>query len=172
VKLTRLLYRRLLGRHPDDAEQKLAQTLLGADPRQSVPAPASCWSYGYGSPAAFVPMPYFGEGSYRMGKAFPDPEFDYLMLNSQGGHPGRDGSRAVIRRWTAPDSMTVTIRGVFSHGSPQGDGVRGRLVSSRQGQVGDWKAHGVSVVTALDRVQGRSGGMLGFRGRSDREPRL
>jgi hypothetical protein len=57
-----------------------------------------------------------------------------------GGHPGNDAQHAAIRRWTAPRAGRLTIDGNLEHPSDQGDGVRGRVVSDRQGLVAEWTA--------------------------------
>ncbi len=40
----------------------------------------------------------------------------------------------------------IVMSGSLSHGSPSGDGVRGRIVSDRQGLLGQWSAHNGAAV--------------------------
>jgi hypothetical protein len=112
------------------------------------------WSYGYGgyAPAAkkvagFKPLAHFVNGGYQGGREFPDPTLRYLRLTATGGHAGSREDQAVIRRWTAPISGTVDISGVLKHDSAEGDGVRGRIVSSRSGLVGEWVVHNGNAAT-------------------------
>jgi mono/diheme cytochrome c family protein len=144
----RLLYRDILDRLPDPSEAGLGLHFLGSNPLAPVEAPTSAWQYGYGGFDAasqrvegFKPFSVFKDQSYRPATQFPDAKLGYLTLSAQGGHPGRDGEHAAIRLWKAPRSMTVSIAGTLQHGQAQGDGVRGRIVSSRSGLLGEWKVH-------------------------------
>lgn len=160
------LYRLLFERAPDADEKAAGVAYL----RKGSPATVgSEWQYGYGKfdgvskrVSAFAPMAEFAEGSYRVGKAFPDPQLGYLMLNPQGGHPGHDGEHAVIRRWVAPATMTVQISGTLSHGQSQGDGVRARVVSSRAGLVAEWQAHNSTAKTDVATIAVQKGDTLDF----------
>jgi mono/diheme cytochrome c family protein len=144
----RRIYRLLFDRLPDADEAAAGVAYL----REGSPTAlrAGVWQYGYGSFAngkvgAFTPLAFFGDGMYRVGSVFPDQTLGYITLNAQGGHPGHDGAHAVIRRWVAPASMSVTVKGQLGHPAEQGDGVRGRLVSSRSGVLGEWSVrHGMS----------------------------
>jgi len=109
--------------------------------------PAPQWGYGFGyfdevtgRTESFEPLTHWTGSQWQSGPALPDPNFGWVLLTAAGGHP--DGpDRAVIRRWTAARDSTVVIRGKLSHGSPNGDGVRGRIISSRSGNAGEWVAH-------------------------------
>lgn len=143
-RLYRLLYQRL----PDANELALGVGYLKSGFDEAMPVPQGEWRYGYGSydpstqrVANFVTLPTFKEESYRVGDAFPDPTLGYITLNRQGGHPGHDGDHAAIRRWIAPADMRIEISGTLSHHQAQGDGVRGRIVSSRTGIAGEWQVH-------------------------------
>ena len=70
------------------------------------------------------------------GTQIPDPTTGFVFLTNTGGHPG-NRSYPAIRRWIAPSAGTVEIKGTLSHGSPNGDGVTGRIVS-KHGQSGNW----------------------------------
>jgi hypothetical protein len=80
----------------------------------------------------------------------PGPKLGWVFLTAQGGHPGGDQSHAAIRRWTAPRTTRIRIRGSMRHLSDKGDGIRGRIISSRQGNLGEWFAKKESVKTAVD----------------------
>jgi mono/diheme cytochrome c family protein len=162
----RRLYRLLFGRLPDADETAAGVAYLGLG---KVDAPIPSWQYGYGSfdPAkgrvsSFRPLSYAAEAGYRGGKAFPDPELGYLLLNAQGGHPGRDAAHAVVRRWTAPAALTVGIQGQLAHRQPEGDGVRARIVSSRTGLLGEWQAHNGEAKTEVAATSVQRGDTLDF----------
>jgi hypothetical protein len=128
-------------------------TVLPDDQLASLPtlpaAPHESWHYGYGSfnettkqIESFTQLTYFTGSQWQAGATVPDPELGYVLLNAAGGHPDQSG-RAVIRRWVAPQSGTLTISGSIQHGSPNGDGVRARVVSNRvpqegTGLLGEW----------------------------------
>jgi hypothetical protein len=110
----------------------------------ALPAPShESWQYGYGAfnetskrTESFTPLPHFTGSQWQAGPELPDPTLGYVLLRASGGHPDQPG-RAVIRRWLAPSSGTLTISGSLQHDSPNGDGVRARVVSSRAAQQGD-----------------------------------
>ena len=79
------------------------------------------------------------------------------MLTATGGHAGNDHAHAVIRRWTAPRDSTVGIVGSLGHNNTEGDGVRGRLVSSREGLLATWHVRNKSAGTKIDRVNVKAG---------------
>jgi mono/diheme cytochrome c family protein len=126
---------------------------------QKIPTPSVHeWQYGYGSydetknrTASFTTLPHFTGSQWQAGKKLPDPKLGYVLLHATGGHPDIAG-RAVIRRWTAPAGGEISIKGNLTHGSPNGDGVRGRVVSSRSGKAGEWTAFNAptSTVAALN----------------------
>jgi len=160
------LYRLLFERGPD-AEEKAAGIAYLARPE---PATVGAdWRYGYGGfdgnskrVASFTPMAEYVDASYRIGKAFPDPQLGYLILNAQGGHPGHDGNHMVIRRWVAPASMTIQIGRILSHTQTQGDGVRARIVSSRTGLLGEWQAHNTQAKIDLPSISVQKGDTIDF----------
>ncbi|MEZ6121866.1 MAG: hypothetical protein R3C49_01675 [Planctomycetaceae bacterium] len=78
-----------------------------------------------------------------------------MLLNAAGGHPDVP-ERAVIRRWVAPASGTLTIAGSLQHGSPNGDGVRGTsgrqpsgCVETGNGSLADWTCFNGKVDTPV-----------------------
>ncbi|MFO1092453.1 MAG: PSD1 and planctomycete cytochrome C domain-containing protein [Planctomycetaceae bacterium] len=112
----------------------------------ALPAPLpSVWQFGYGEldantqrTGSFTPLPHFTGSAWQGGAELPNPAIGWVILNQDGGHPGENPGFCPIRRWTAPMAGTVTVSGTLSHGSPNGDGVRGRIVSSRSGLAGEW----------------------------------
>lgn len=86
------------------------------------------WQYGYGSAGSdgsdFQPLKHFDGQRYTYGTDFPSKEGGYLMLSKLGGHPGNSSDSSIVRRWVAPDNMTIRIAGNLSRKSDRGDGVR------------------------------------------------
>ncbi len=124
------------------------------------PKPLSpIWTYGYGAfdettrqTGTFGPLPHWTGSAWQGGDKLPDPRHGWAILNASGGHPGNPASLSVIRRWTAPTDGTLSISGHLQHGSANGDGVRGRIVSSRQQLLGTWQVHNGKSETALNEI--------------------
>lgn len=165
----RSLYAILFGREPTKSELSEAVAYLRqSGGRELVGAPAPAWRYGFGEylPEAgrvrsFTPLA-FRDGSYRGGTEYPDPKLGWVMLNAQGGHPGHDGGHAAIRRWVAPAQGVVQIEGRLAHLQAQGDGVRARIVSSRQGLLGEWTVHKLQAQTEARDVKVEKGDTIDF----------
>ena len=87
---------------------------------------------------------------------------DRVLLNAAGGHPGNDPQHAAIRRWTAPRDAQLAITGALKHESDPGDGVRGRIVSSRLGIVGEWTVHHAKEQTAVEGMEVKRGDTIDF----------
>jgi mono/diheme cytochrome c family protein len=138
----RRLYLLLFGRLPDADETAAGLGYLKQGQPEAV---GSAWQYGYGEFAqgktTFRPFANYVDRTYRFAPTIPDKDHGYLNLNQGGGHPGPKVADGAIRRWVAPATMTVSIRGVVQHPNAQGDGVRARIVSSRTGLLGEWTVH-------------------------------
>lgn len=126
------------------------------------------WRYGFGSfdkeqnrTRDFTPLTHWTGTQWQAGSALPDPNLGWVLLNPQGGHPDVS-SRAVIRRWVAPKDAMVSIQGKLSHGSVNGDGIRGRIVSSRLGKLGEWSIQNAGVETNVSEVQVKAGDWIDF----------
>ncbi|HAA70811.1 MAG TPA: hypothetical protein DCE55_16865 [Planctomycetaceae bacterium] len=110
------------------------------------------WRYGYGTLTSgdenqsaavkFTPYPYFDKKQklWKGGEKVPENPLGYSQLSATGGHPNGPDSCA-IRRWIAPRSGAVTIKGTVAHGAAQGDGIHATLYSSRHGIQGAWDVH-------------------------------
>jgi len=127
------------------------------------------WQMGYGtidesiSPIVkFTRLPHFESGTWQGSAARPDPQIGWVLLNASGGHTGNNPEYAAIRRWTAPVSGSVQIKGSLHHPSESGDGVRGRVVSSRAGLAGDWTALHTQVDTAVQMIEVVAGDTIDF----------
>ena len=127
------------------------------------------WQYGYGwydqasqPRTTFHALPHWTGTQWQAGKELPDAELGYTLLRATGGHPG-SGKNAVIRRWTAPANGVVNIAGALSHPSENGDGVRGRIVSNRDGKLhGQWVAYHGTTETKVEGFQVSAGDTVDF----------
>jgi cytochrome c553 len=173
----RELYRLIFGREPSAGEidQGLAFVATGESPP---PPPsqtellAAAWQYGYGSydetakrTGKFTAFGHFTGTTWQAGPALPDPQGGWAMLDAEGGHPGNDADHAAIRRWVAPRDGVVKIEGKLSAKTDSSkDGVRGRVVASRAGLVGEWIAAPKQKPqkTAVDRLEVKAGDTIDF----------
>ena len=95
-------------------------------------------------------------------KQLPDPSTGWALLNATGGHAGNDVAHGVIRRWTAPQAGTIAIAGTLGHHGKDGDGVRGRIVSSRQGEFAAWQVARLDAETKLSGIAVEAGETIDF----------
>ena len=172
----RYLSRCVLGREPTPRELDLAVAFVTRHDESTAERddPRGPWRYGFGAlnnatyapairTARFEELPHFDAdaSAWRLGSDYP-LNGDYLMLNAQGGHVGPTRDRSAIRRWIAPTDGLFLINGVLKHSSNQGDGVRGQVVSSRLGRLGEWTVHNGEVRTRLPVVVVLKGDTLDF----------
>jgi hypothetical protein len=165
----RLLYQLAYQRDPSREEIKWAREFLRAPPPLSVGIGAAAWQFGYGGfdegtkrVKNFQKLPFFTGSAMQGGPALPDAKLGWVTLNENGGHPGNDQDHAAIRRWTAPRDGTITISGALEHPSAEGDGVRGRIVSSRSGVLGQWLVHHRKEEIRLENIAVRRGETIDF----------
>jgi hypothetical protein len=158
------IYRRVFGREATAKEVTLGLAYLqSAAATPAVVARAPAWQYGYGTGAAdFHPLPTFTSQGWQGGPKLPDPSLGWCLLTATGGHAGNDVAHGVIRRWTAPQAGVVTISGTLSHRSPAGDGVHGRIVSSRQGELASWQAARLDAETKISGLAVEAGETIDF----------
>ncbi len=171
----KMLYELVYQREPTDREMRLALDYLRADAAAEWTTNASeSWSYGYGefNPTAgrikyFAPMGQFANKTWLPGNKQPNPRLKGLNLTADGGTPAKEV--AVIRRWTSPRDGYIQIEGTLSHGAKNGDGVEGRIVSIRAGQLGDWVAFNCQAETKLAWFHVAKGEVIDFvtDGRAD-----
>jgi mono/diheme cytochrome c family protein len=144
----RRLYEILFQRRPTRAELKLGQNYLANQPARDavVPEPAA-WQYGWGSfdeqtgrTESFNPLPLFNGTAWRASTKKTDAKLGPVQLTAVGGNPGRSNV-AAIRRWVAPRAGFISISGQLAYAQTNGAGVRGRIVSSRLGLLGQWQVH-------------------------------
>ena len=167
------LYRRVLARKAEAAEVDAGLRFV----MNAITTPASrdaekpLWQYGWGGydEAAkrvdFHAFPHFSGKSkiWQAGAALPDAKLFYVSLHADGGHPGRDAAHSAIRRWTAPRDGVISIDGTIARPEPTGDGVLGRIVSSRAGELLKVEAAPKQSVPAkVARVEVKAGEAIDF----------
>jgi hypothetical protein len=165
----RFLYEQAYQREPEPAEIKVARRFLRSQTGANVPLDPPAWQYGYGEfdetaqqVKDFEALPHFTGDAWQGGSKLPDAKLGWVMLNDKGGHAGNDAKHAAIRRWIAPRDGIIRIEGTLSHDSGKGDGVRGRIVSSRLRQLGSWLVQQRKVPTEVDRTQVKKGDIIDF----------
>lgn len=165
----RALYRLTLQREPDADELALARTFASQPPAAAPVARVSGWQYGEGRcdektgrVVEFREFKERKEGRAQPGAVFPDPTLGHVFVNATGGHPGHTAAHAAIRRWIAPESGTVRVAGMLGHASDKGDGVRGLVVSSRAGRLGEWRVANGKAETAVADLAVEAGDTLDF----------
>jgi hypothetical protein len=147
-QLHRFVYQRGATRE----EVSTALNFIAAAEADPAPPPprlrATQWRYGTGAydetnkhMNSFTPLPHFTGKAWQGGAPWPGGETGWAQLTDTGGHPGNTPAQACVRRWIAPHAATVNITGTLKHEPEQGDGVRGFIVSSRQGELKAAKVH-------------------------------
>ncbi len=128
------------GRGMTPAEKTAAIAFLQSGAAEIAATGSRPWTYGFGEVDAksgkvlnFLKYPKFTGTAWQFGDSIPHPIGSFNHLTADGGHVGPTPKTAAIRRWTAPETMAIDISGELRHASDQGDGVRGFVVSSRQG---------------------------------------
>jgi hypothetical protein len=144
-------------------------TPLMADLPRRWESPPPIWQFGYGKcdvasgrTTSFTPLGHWTGSSWQGGKDLPNEQTGWVLLNADGGHPGNNPDFAAIRRWTAPFDGVLNINGTLGHGSPNGDGVRARVVDSSLGIAGEWLAHNGQILTAVEKINVSVGDTIDF----------
>ncbi|MCU0719555.1 MAG: PSD1 and planctomycete cytochrome C domain-containing protein, partial [Pirellula sp.] len=128
-----LLFQTLLQRPPTNSEVRLGVQFL--EQAETSDAPKSVdtvfWTYGIckldlgkSSISEFRAFPHFNGSAWQGGANWPDATYGWAQLTAEGGHPGNDHSQAVVRRWTSPERMTISIASLAKHQPDNADGVR------------------------------------------------
>jgi hypothetical protein len=166
----RALYRQVFAREPSGTEVRAGLAFIEAiEPVMRDRMGASTWSYGYAAfdPQAktvsnFTAFPTFAENSWRGGYVTPDPTLSYAQLAAGSGHPGRDHTQAVVRRWTAPFAGTFSVSGSVIHAIPAGDGIRALVIPEGQAAVADHAVKQSEVAATVAAITLKSGQSLDF----------
>lgn len=164
LKEAEVFAQRVRGQTPADYAAELTRPLAAKYPRHN-----AAWQFGYGSfdegasrVMVFAALPHFTGSAWQGGPALPDPTIGWAILHAAGGHAGNDQQHAAIRRWTVPRSGVLAIVGKLKHPSENGDGVRGRIVSSRQGLLGEWPVKSRELETNVPRLEVEAGETVDF----------
>lgn len=167
-----VMFRQTLQRSPTQSELDDALAMvagIGETASNDPPATASDWHYGYGTVneteqqvVGFTLLPHFTGTAWQGGPKWPDPALGWVQLTASGGHPGNDRNHAAIRRWTAPQDMSVKIRSELVHQRPPGDGVRAFVVVTSQGILVTESVHQSSVKMNIDRLDVSKGDTIDF----------
>jgi hypothetical protein len=169
----RKLYRAILARDADGAEVEASLKFLSPGAEQASGADAaSPWQYGVaefradtGRVESFAPFTVFVGDRWQGGSVLPAARSGKASIRAAGGEPGWQPDQAVVRRWVSPVSGKLSIEGTLQHGQPAvpyGDGVRGRIVSSRDGELASWSVNGSSAETKLNGIKVEKGDTISF----------
>jgi hypothetical protein len=167
------MYRLVLGRGPERRESDAALRFVsdgGASLEDK--GATSPWLYGTGlfdatggRVTSFTPFTTFVQDRWQGGASMPAPSGGKAVLRATGGEPGEQRGEVVVRRWVSPISGALTIEGTLRHGQPAvpyGDGVRGRIVSSRHGELASWSVNGSTAETRLGGLKIEKGDTIDF----------
>ncbi len=146
------LYQQVFGRAPTAAEAQRAAPLWSANTNAPAAPPPSPWQYGTArlDPAAgrvsgFTPFRFFTGRAWQNASAGIDPATGPAKLTAAGGAPGDDLSSAAVRRFVVPESGELQVSGklvlsvgAFSIRFKLSNGIRGWVVSNKQGVLGKW----------------------------------
>ncbi|WP_063816400.1 PSD1 and planctomycete cytochrome C domain-containing protein [Pedosphaera parvula] len=162
------LYELIYQREPTEIETRLAMEYLRSDATTEWQTnAAAAWAYGYGEYDAsmhrtklFIPMTTYAGRSWQPDSKNADARLKGMNLTPDGGMPGK--LFAVIRRWTCPRDGFISIDGILNHPAKDGDGVQGRIVSSRLGEIGTFVAFKSQVPVRLPRLNVKRGDVIDF----------
>src|SRR5438552_8069670 len=167
------LYGLVFQRLATTRQVELAKRFIAAV--ESLPSPepptpvVSPWQYGFGEydeatqrVKNFEALPQFTGEAWQGGADWPDAKLGWVQLTAQGGHAGNDLQHAAVRRWIAPRDAIVSISGTLQHEHKEGDGIRGRIISSRAGSLGSWTLHNDKAETKADSVAVKRGDTIDF----------
>jgi hypothetical protein len=161
------LYALLFQRAPDADERAWGRTFLSPS---EVPRPLYLdWKYGSGKldrqagrVESFAELPHWSGSSWQTAE-------NGLLLDSGGGLAPVEPNAAVVRRWSSRFDGRIEVSGLLLHqgkkgdkGKLEGDGVRGLLVSSRQGLISEWDARAGSAPTDVQFLDVRMDETLDF----------
>jgi hypothetical protein len=168
-QLHQTLYQRAATKSEVAAALKFIKA-AAADPAP-VPPPVreTQWRYGTGEYDAaakrlksFTPLPHFTGSAWQGAASWPGGETGWAQLTAEGGHPGNTRGHACVRRWVAPRDATVNITGTLKHEPEPGDGVRGFVVSSRDGELKAAKVHKSKTAMSATNVVVKAGDTIDF----------
>ena len=166
-----MLYRLIYSRLPNSVELNLGLLYLANEVRapKGPLADQPPWEYGVasidqrsGRVAQFWPIYYNNRARrWQPGQLYPDRGYGRGMINQQGGHAPNRG-RNVVRRWTAPDDMLVTIEGNLGQNGANSDGVNGYIIYSGVGVIARGSARGGQREMNVPRLRVTAGSTVDF----------
>jgi hypothetical protein len=167
------LHRRLYQRDATRAEVAAGLQFIKTAEADPAPVPPPVretqWRYGTGEYddttkqlKSFTALPHFTGSAWQGASAWPGGETGWAQLTADGGHPGNTRAHACIRRWTAMRDATVDITGTLKHEPEQGDGVRGFIVSSRDGKLISTNVYKTKTAMTATNVVVKTGDMIDF----------
>jgi hypothetical protein len=141
-----------------------------ADPAPTPPPVRETqWRYGTGEYddttkqlKSFTPLPHFTGSAWQGTNTWPGGETGWAQLTADGGHPGNTRALACVRRWTAARDAIVDITGTLKHEPEQGDGVRGFIVSSRDGELKSANVHKTKMAMTATNAVVKAGDTIDF----------
>ena len=165
----RALYQIVVQRDPSKDELKMASAFVSSQTPEAAETEVPMWQYGYGGLdeksghlKRFTAFKHFTGSAWQSGSKLPNDRTGWVSLHRQGGHPGDNPDFMAVRRWTAPKDGVIAIEGELSHRQAAGNGVRGRIVSSRSGILGDATAQNGSSNLKVERVGVLKGDTIDF----------
>jgi len=166
------LFQRIYQRAPSPLETQAALNFLSSSESEPAIAPTPeqlAWTYGYGhiTPESsqvdfFRPLPYFSGSAWQGSGTWPDASTGWAQLTAEGGHPGNDADHAVVRRWTAPRDVTLSISSKTTHEPAAGNGIRCWIISSRNGTLNQFTVFNSTQEIQLSGIVVKAGETLDF----------
>ncbi|MDA0659936.1 MAG: PSD1 and planctomycete cytochrome C domain-containing protein [Planctomycetota bacterium] len=165
------VYREVYQREPttEQRNQALAFLHTASDegPTPSPTAQSLAWQYGFGRVNetvgrldSFQTFPQFSSDAWNGGLLLPSLE--ELKLTAEGGNAGNEKGISVIRRWTAPTDLVVSIQSSIEHQKKEGDGIQCWIVSSQKGILGSAKVHNAKATMNSDGLTVTKGETIDF----------
>jgi hypothetical protein len=168
-QLHRAIYQRPATRGEITAALRFISAAEADQPPAPPPVRVTQWRYGTGAYdetnkhlKSFTALRHFTGLAWQGTAQWPGGETGWAQLTAEGGHPGNTRAYACIRRWIAPRDATVSISGTLKHEPEQGDGVRGFIVSNRQGELKGATVHHSSVEMSATNILVKAGDTLDF----------
>jgi hypothetical protein len=168
-QLHRALYQRSATKSEVAAALRFIKSAEADPAPEPLPVRETQWRYGTGEYdeaakqlKSFTPLPHFTGSSWQGAAQLPGGETGWAQLTAEGGHPGNTRAQACVRRWVAPRDATVNIAGTLKHEPEQGDGVRGFIVSSRDGELKAATVYKSKANMSLTNIVVKAGDTLDF----------
>ena len=167
-QLHRAIYQRAASRSEVAGALAFIKAAAADPPPVAPPVPETQWRYGTGAydetnkqVKVFKPLHTSpvqpGKGLHHGPEAKPVGHRLPLTGAIRVIHP-----QACIRRWIAPRDASISIAGTLKHEPEQGDGVRGFIVSSRQGELKATTVHHSKAEMAMTNIVVKAGETLDF----------